>query len=626
QKGLSIKDTGELVNESYIVRLIQLKYISADEAVTFLKPVISKDGHISSFGPGNLVLLIDSGLNIEKMLAIIDIIDQPSTADAPELIFLKYAAADEVAKMINEGNQPAVGQQARPGGAVSGRVVADTRLNAVLLFGPKEVREPLKRLISLLDVPSEDTQGRINVYFLEYADAEDVAKVLQGVIKGVEEARGQQPKAQQDVRRDQGIIVTPDKSTNSIVVIASPSEHRNLQSIIKKLDRKKKQVYVEAMIVEASINDLLDLGAKWRYIAESNDEPVFVTGLGVMDQSTMQGIVQGLAGYTIGGMGNFLKVPFSTINADGTVTTSDLSVPGFSALFSLQVFNGVVNVLSTPQILTSDNQEAEIMVGENVPFITTRETTPTTAGAILSNVERQDVGVKLKITPQIAEGDYVILDLYQEISAVKEDSTVILVSVGPTTTKRSTKTTVVVKDAQTVVIGGLMQDRLEENVTKIPLLGDIPVLGWLFKYSTKKKDKTNLFVFLTPHIIRDARDLSNLTRKKDLEYSRSQNLYMQDQLLVRFKSGVSPEERDRILKEQQAVVLNHIEKFDLYIIGLPPDSDVQKSVKKFSSMKEIQHVEPNYQLMFGNQTDLFSSAPPAGGETDDEAPDVHEGF
>ncbi|MGW8271814.1 MAG: type II secretion system secretin GspD [Thermodesulfovibrionales bacterium] len=604
QKGLIVGRVGTPVNESYIVRLIQLKYISSDEAVNFLKPMISRDGHISSFGPGNLVLMIDSGLNIEKTLSILEIVDQPSTLDAPEIVFLKYAGAEEVAKMVNEGNQPIPGQPPRPNGGMSGKAIADTRLNAVLLFGPKEVREPLKRLIALLDVPSEESQGRINVYFLENADAENVVSVLQGVIKGVEEAKAQQA-GSPAARRDQGILVTADKSTNSIIVIASPAEYRNIHSIIRKLDKRKKQVYVEAMIVEASISDLLDLGTRWRIMAEKNDEPVFVTGLGVMDQSAIQSILTGLAGFSMGGVGNFLDVPVSTIGSDGTVSTQTLTVPGFSALFSFEVFDGIVNVLSTPQILTSDNEEAEIVVGQNVPFVSERQSDPARPDSTLYNIERQDVGVKLKITPQIAEGDYVILDMYQEISAVQETSTLVFISVGPTTTKRSTKTTVVVKNDQTVVIGGLMEEKIQDNVTKIPLLGDIPILGWLFKYSNKKKEKTNLFVFLTPHIIRDADDLADLTFGKDLEYARSQNMYVPNQMLVKFRADVPADERERILSERRVFVLNYVEKYDLYVLGLPPGSDIDESLKEFLSVKEVQFAEPNYQTMFGSKENFI---------------------
>ncbi|MBI5632930.1 MAG: type II secretion system protein GspD, partial [Nitrospirae bacterium] len=233
---------------------------------------------------------------------------------------------------------------------------------------------------------------------------------------------------------------------------------------------------------------------------------------------SMLEIINGLAGISVGGMGNFFSVPVT----DGT-TTTNLTIPGFSALFSVNEFKDAVNVLSTPQILTSDNKEAEIVVGENVPFISKRETntTGTVAASLFNVIERKDVGIMLKLTPQITEGEYVKLDLYQEISSLKQETNVrILTEVGPTTTKRSTKTSVVVRDNQTVVISGLMQEKGEEITTKVPLLGDIPYLGYLFKFKSLNKTKTNLVVFLTPHIIRDSADLAALSERKKADFTR----------------------------------------------------------------------------------------------------------
>jgi len=626
-EGIVVKDKGPTINESYVVRLISLKHISADEAVNFLKPVISRDGHMAAFGPGNLILVVESGMNIEKVLNIVKIIDKPSTAEAPEIILLEHAGADDVAAIINEGQQLPPGAPKTPSLISKSKVVADTRLNAVIIFGPKEDRESLKALIALLDVPSEESQGRINVYPLENADAEEVAKILQGVIKGVEQNTTGNKRARTPQKQDTGIIVTPDTSTNSLVIIASPAEFRSLQAIIKKLDRRKKQVYVEAMIVEASINNLLDLGSRWRAMATHDGEPVVVGGVGVMDQTSIMSVITGLAGFSVGGMGNFIDVPVTTINSNGTVNESNLSVPGFAALFSLQEFKGIVNVLSTPQILTSDNEEAEIVVGENVPFVTKRESSPTASASVFTNVERQDVGIKLRITPQIAEGDYVIIDLYQEISSVKQEgNSDVLISVGPTTTKRSTKTSVVVKDDQTVVIGGLMQEKLEDGITKVPLLGDIPLLGWLFKYRNKQKEKTNLFVFLTPHIIRDADDLTDLTRSKGLEYARAQNLYAPGQLLIRFARGLEEARINEILAEYDAVIVNYIEQMDVYLISMPTDTDLEDAIEDLSDMEGVSFVELNHQFSVGRDKALFSTGSPPVKHEPEKYDGGNEGF
>ncbi|GBD98519.1 putative type II secretion system protein D precursor [bacterium BMS3Abin07] len=603
QKGMAVSKKGAVVNESYIARLLQLKYISSDEAVRFLKPVVSRDGYISSFGPGNLVLAIDSGMNIKKILSIIGIIDRPSTVEVPEIVFLKYAGAEDVAAILNEGTKFNAGVvKGRRAAASSSRVIADTRLNAVVIFGPRATRESLKRLLSILDVPSEESQGRINVYFLENADAEDIAKVMQGVVKGIEQTKKKVQRIGRPAgRNNQDIIITPDKSSNSLVIMASPADYKNIVSVIKKLDRRKKQVYVEAMIVEASINNLMELGSKWRAIARHNGNPVVIGGVGIMDSTALQSVISGLTGLSIGGMGNFFDIPITTIGTDGTVTTSNLTVPGFSALFSLQKFKGAIDVLSTPQILTSDNKEAEIVVGENVPFVKRRESNPSANASVFTDIDREDVGIKLKITPHIAEGDYVSLDVYQEISSVKQESNAnILISLGPTTTKRSTRTSVIVKDNQTVVIGGLMEEKKEVNVTKVPLLGDIPILGWLFKFKTTNKQKTNLLVFITPHIVKDSEELAMLTNKKGKDYARAANMYVSGQLLIRFKPGTGRDRIDSIMKKEGASIVSYIKNLDVYVVNIRRGSNVEDAVSDFLSYSEVRYAEPNYQFRIQN--------------------------
>ena len=293
-------------------------------------------------------------------------------------------------------------------------------------------------------------------------------------------------------------------------------------------------------------------------------------------------------------MGNFLDVPVSTVNSDGTVTTSTLTIPGFSALFNLEEFRGAVNVLSTPQILTSDNREAEIIVGENVPFITKSEANAAQPDSIFNTIERTDVGITLRITPQITEGDFVRLDIYQEISALIRESLEFAETIGPTTTKRSTKTSVVVKDRETVVISGLMQEREEENITKVPLLGDIPLLGYLFKSKSARKEKTNLLVFLTPHIIKDAGQLEELTDQKTLKFSKAENRYRQGELLVQFMQGVTEERIQEILSREDASAIAVLNERGLYHIRLEEGQDVEDAVEDFMEYEEVEYAEPNY--------------------------------
>jgi general secretion pathway protein D len=601
-----LKEGTTTISDTYITRLIQLKSISSANAVNFLQPIISKDGYIASFGPSNMLMVVDSINNIDKVLEILESIDKPGVEE-PEIILLKNANAEDVAKIITEAYSLGGKAQTRiqrpmvTAGAVSveetkSTIFADTRLNAIVLLGDKQEKEAIKRIISLLDIPLPEATSKINVYFLENADATELAKVLESMITGLSQQAKtgtQQPKT--PFEPGGKITITADKATNAIIIVASPADYQNLLQVMKQLDIRRKQVYVEAMIIEASIDKLKEIGTKWRIIAESGGEPVALGGFGTLDATSLQNILFGLTGLSTGGMGNFLDVPLTSINSDGTVTQSTLSVPGFAALFNLNEFRGTINVLSTPQILTSDNQEAEIVVGENVPFISRRESDPTRTLSVFSTIDRQDVGITLRITPQITEGDYVKLDIYQEISALKQESEAVVISVGPSTTKRSTKTSVVVKDNQTVVIGGLMEERIEENINKVPLLGDIPLLGWLFKSKSHEKTKTNLIVFLSPHIIKEGEQLAKLTESKRLDFAKEADRYKNGELLVKFKDGVSDERTSEIVAEEGASIISMIKK-RLYKIKLKEKQEVREAVKKFYKYEEVEYAEPNYEI------------------------------
>ncbi len=604
------------VNESYIARLIPLKYISTDEALKFIQPLVSRDGYISSFGPGKLLLVVDSGLNIAKILHMVESIDRLSVREEPEIVILKYSSADVVAKILNEGlgRERARAMAGQPMEVEGAAAIADPRLNAVILLGNKGMRETMKGLIALMDVPAPAAQGRINVYFLENADATELSKVLEGMLKGIgiQPTRAAAPGAAgapaAPFESAGGITITPDKATKSLVVVASPADYQSLVQILKKLDIRRNQVFVEAMIAEVSIDNLLELGTKWR-AAVNHGNPVVVAGVGQVDATTVSQIVTGLTGLALGALGSYYTIPalFSAAGAisgtttDTTGTTGGASgtvqFPGYAALFALSELRSAVNILSTPQLLTSDNTEAEIMVGENVPFVTGRQTNAQISTSVFTTVERQDVGVRLKITPQITEGDYIKLDIYQEISAVKQDTEAILINVGPTTTKRSTKTSVVVKDGQTVVIGGLMEERTDESVSKVPLLGDIPILGWLFKFKTTHKTKTNLLVFITPHRVKEAEALAQGPegKKPELAEIETKKPYAEGELFVRFKKGVSPEQARAVIAQKKASIKKFFKYINAYCIQLREGQLVEDAIKEFAVMPGVEYAEPNFQ-------------------------------
>ncbi len=598
QRSVGIAKERQPVNESFIARLISLSNISSEDALKFIQPLISKDGHASSFGPGNLILVLDSGLNIEKIISILDIIDQPVAKDSPELILLKHSSADAVAKLLNEGlrkTRPAVPHLS----IEEPRAVADQRLNAVVLFGDRGSRQSMKSLISLLDIKAPDAQGRINIYFLENANAAELEKVLDGILKGSQPQRQQVAGAPAAIPFEAvgAITITADKATNSLIVVASPADYENLSQIIKQLDRKRRQVYVEAMIVEASMDKLRELGIKWRLTARHKGEPILIGGFGSISSGSIQNIIQGLEGVTLGGLGNFIRdIPITIIDANGNIISQNITIPGFAALFSLNDFRDAVNVLSIPQILTSDNKEAEIVVGENVPFISKRERDLTTTNTVLSSIERKDVGITLKITPQITEGDFVKLDIYQEISSLKQVTENVLINIGPTTTKRSTKTTVFAKDGQTVVIGGLMQEKEETSLNKMPILGDIPLIGLAFRNESVSKKKTNLLVFLTPHIVKEPEVIASITSQKQKEFGMAENRFAENELLVKFKESIDEETARLIISSQGAVIVKFIEGVKIYHIKLREGHDVKDAVEEFSRLPEVLYAEPNYRI------------------------------
>ncbi len=522
QAGTTFTDRDISVDETFITRLLSVEHINANDAVRFLQPIISRNGHISAFGPGNLILIVDAALNTDKIMSILKNIDKPPT-----------------------------------------------------------YQEPLG----------------INVYPLENADATELAEVLQGIIKSAQTTkRKRSPGVPVPSMPFSDVLITPDKATNSLIIVSSPANYPTIARVIKTLDKRRRQVYVEAMIIEASIDKLKELGSKWRTSVKHKGEPVTIGGFGTLSSESFQSIINGLIGFTVGGMGNFFEVPITTINSDGTFSTSDLTVPGFAALFDLSEFHGAINILSTPQILTADNEEAEIVVGENVPFISKRERDITTTNTILSSITRQDVGITLRITPQITEGDYVKLDLYQEISSVKQESENITISVGPTTTKRATKTSVIVRDGHTVVISGLMQETYEDSTAKIPVLGDIPILGWFFKHKSRTIKKTNLLVFITPHIIKDSVQLAEITDKKKWEFARKEKHYTEGELLLKFREEVSSEKALEILSNRGASVIKFIKGTRLYYIKLKHGQEVEEAVKEFSSLPEVLYAEPNYKI------------------------------
>ncbi|MEK7825844.1 MAG: secretin N-terminal domain-containing protein [Nitrospirota bacterium] len=344
------------------------------------------------------------------------------------------------------------------------------------------------QILPTADVPPERS---INIYYLENANADEISKILTVLAQKppASTAPGRPPlKAEFEA----SIQIISDKPTNSLVITATPRDYEMLKGVIKKLDRKRRQVYVEAVIMEITVDKLKEIGTDFNALL-------------------------GYANADIGVLGGFNRAPedFTTLASDLTGAGLPISTSNIRAFIKALRSSSDANVLSTPQILTTDNQKAKIVVGQNVPFPT--GSTVATGAQTVRTIERKDVGITLEITPQILEGDRVRLDIRQEISSVVDTTETVLVDLGPSTNKREASTSVIVDNQQPVVIGGLIKDDIKKTESKIPLLGDIPLLGWFFKFQSKRIEKTNLLIFLTPYIVKEPEDLKVLREKKGME-------------------------------------------------------------------------------------------------------------
>ncbi|MEZ4485461.1 MAG: type II secretion system secretin GspD [Syntrophotaleaceae bacterium] len=525
ETNLPLLTNGRLASgEQFVTRLIRLKHIDADTmADRVLAPLVPKTGNIVSYAPANTLIITDSAANIERLAKIIRRLDVPSSVDQLEVITLEFANAEEVATICQTvlsqtGPQASQGKNGKSAdqGATS-QVLPYPRSNSLLVMASEEDLQTVRQLVKRLDQKPTQDRSRINVYYLENADAEKLAETLTSIVasnKGV--VRNGRSSSAASLGED--LSITADKPTNALIVNGSPEDYEQIKEIIAQLDIKRKQVYVETLILELSMDATRKLGASLQGAFEvgggavsiSTNQgigPASLSGFAATDDSDLPSVLsQAIDGILIGG----LFSPITVEGADGNL----ISIPAFSALIDLSKTDSDVNILSAPRLLTSDNEEAEIIVGANVPIITERLSDTGSDGLAQSvSVERKDVALTLRFTPQITEGDLVRLNVYQEITGIASTQVGTVDNVGPTLSKRLLRNTVLAEDGQTVVLGGLIDSKVEESVTKVPLLGDIPILGHLFKHTSKIEEKTNLLVFITPRIIKNKDDLAAVTRR-----------------------------------------------------------------------------------------------------------------
>jgi general secretion pathway protein D len=510
---------GLLEGDRIITRIIHLKFIDADSLLTVIKPLVSKESSLVPYAYTNDIILTDVASNIRKILTIIEELDVEGFQEELSVVPLEYADAKTLAaelKTIFEAKTaptkvtPVRRRRPGPVPAVGKRVIKiipDERTNSVVLVANADDTATIKKVIRDLDVPAPKGKGKINVYYLKNADAEEIAKVLTEITSKAKPKR----EPGKGIEFAGEVIITPDKSTNSLVITASPQDYEVLRGVVEKLDIRRLQVFVEGLIMDVNMDKARELGMEWQFSGVE------------YDKSFRDATTKPFGGTSFGDINQARANPFDLTGlilgaADGTITFGGETFLNIAALIRALQTDSDVNILATPHLLTMDNQEAEIIVAENVPFKV--RTTATASGFPVEEIERHDVGLTLRITPQISEGDFVRLEIYQEISNVLEQQ--LAGASDLITAKRSAKTTVVVKDHQPVVLGGLIQDTTDDSVQKVPWLGDIPLMGILFKVTRHTAGKKNLLILITPHIIRSARDLEGFYEEKKEEIKKFQ--------------------------------------------------------------------------------------------------------
>ncbi|MFO0574935.1 MAG: type II secretion system secretin GspD [Polyangia bacterium] len=565
ESSIPVVAPGEVVPraEQFVTRLLRLKNITPDEVVQVLNRLKGRDGDIMPYATTNTLVITDLASNIRRMEDVVRALDVPMSGEKIWVIRLRNIVATEVTQMLQQvfgvGKQAGSGQARRPpisvssagsdngqpgpsneGGDSISQIYADDRTNSIILVAAERTYQRVFALIKRLEVQSSTgPTGRIHVYALENALAEDMSQVLGGLGISVSSSGarpGQRPGARPTPQSSGGsgqgntgifqdeVKVTPDKATNSLVIVATNKDFLTLRDVIRRLDLPRRQVFIEATVMEVTIAKQRNLG-----LAYHGGYPIDIAGqqttvIGGLESGKLNSLSPLSALALTGLVGGAIGPQFSANSIFGqgaTGTGSSVLPPMFGVLIQALQTNSESNVLQVPNILTTDNEKATITVGQNLPFPSALTSSlPLGAGSAAASltpfqsVQRQDVQLKLEITPHISAGEQVRLEIDHEVSDVFDKN---YNNLGPATTKRTLKTVAVVRDQQPVVLGGIMKDRVNESVTKIPVLGDIPILGYLFKNKERSIDKQMLLIVLTPYIINDPSELSRIFERKTRE-------------------------------------------------------------------------------------------------------------
>lgn len=546
--------------DQVLTQIFKLSHENANNLVPVLRPLISPNNTINA-NPGNNTLVItDYADNLSRIGKIIAAMDTPSAGDV-EIIPLKYAVATDLATMVQRLSDGGTSVPGVPGVGATSSILVDARSNALIVRASTPARmASIKSIVEKLDQPTQgdNPMGNIYVVYLKNADATKLATVLRAAYGSGGSSSGggasSSPLQQQanapagsntsaggtssaaaapvsaSASPSTGGMIQADPATNSLVITAPEPVYRQLRAVIDQLDSRRAQVYIESMIVEVAGDDAADFGFQWQGISgKKGDNNIVVggTNFGSSASNIIDLSVAANGGTTAAGTAAAGLLPGFNI---GVVKNLGDGLYGLSAIARALQSRSNTNIISTPNLITLDNEEAKIIVGSNVPFITGQYTnTGTATSSPFQTVERKDVGITLRIKPQVGENGTVRMTIFQESSSVISQAAG-TANAGPTTAKRSIESTVVVDDGQVLVLGGLIEDKFVEENSKVPLLGDIPLIGHLFRSQSRTKNRTNLMVFLRPTVLRDADTTNKLsmdrydlmrTTQKDAQPSRS---------------------------------------------------------------------------------------------------------
>ena len=597
--------------DNFVTQVIELENVTVSDISSVVKELMSKDASVISYAPANTLILTDAATNIRKIYRIINQLDIAAPKAKLNVVPLNHAQATEVQKIIQDlygtaasgsSNASSARDERRArrrnrlrdrvsrnkgGGSATNvgsegkyieKIIADERTNSLIVMANDEAMAAVLNLISELDVDVDpSSRAQIHVVYLEHAKSEEVASVLSNLAQtgGSKDSRMSSARRRAAAQRAQatgargagaskagasgtseatggataafedGVRITSDENTNSLVIIATQDQFAILKSVIEKLDIRRMQVFVEAVILEIGSDDELNVGLGF-HMGNIDNNGSLSLGSGQFNGSSMGLSQDVLSGMAVGIYGKPIDVEIAS-PLDGSMTT--MSVPAFGVALNAMQGDSSVNILSTPNILTMDNEEAKIVVGKNVPFKAGSSMSGT--GTTIQNITREDVGLTLKVTPQINESRFVTLEVFQEVQELQESADSDL---GPTTSKRSAETTVVVRDNQTVVIGGLIGSTETESETKIPILGDLPLIGMFFRGRRAVASKTNMMIFLTPHIIEEPEDLEEGYRIK----------WAQRQEYIKRFYGKSRQKADAALGQLLQYSMNQIDTPSVY--------------------------------------------------------------